>query len=468
MNLHFKTNLFDTSKSNKKNQEQPTETIVEATGDPKAVDEAMISFMESLDKISEIQKRISLRTAAMDALFIRKFKTFDNVQHYLDFLKHLKLHDLYDEFKVDLNHGSLESIDAFCKSVLGEEDFEKEYAPVKTKKNENVEIEEDPYPYMEVAPSKDEKPFVDVAFKEIDKDSKEDEEIVVQFNSVENNDKKTKEEKKDVQEGSKERVRKTDRKGSSRNVQGSDKGSSNDSSDRPHNGRSRVSQASGSNEEVGENSRLRKVGNLVKKYIPDGAKFDLRETKYKDQIVSSYDLIVNDNNGVRSYTLDNGTIIPGRISLLCYTEYNNYTIAVPLIKKERALVKKALSSIYKITNAEFNSLYSDYYLPDITLYNNIDFTGANFLHQMSNSDKAKFSKYLDFVVKSFINMSGRNPIFRFLNFNCVDNFTLISDEKCYSPVNEFTVAKEIVFVTIEYIQGNVNINPINQTEQKSA
>ena len=112
------------NKKAKKQQEPETHDVKTAN-----LDIAVQEFTAQLSEIPALQKQIEATTAAMDALFVRRFKKFHNVQDYLDFLKVMKFGDTYKNFHVDLDNGSIESIDAFCKYFLGSE-FEEHYHPV--------------------------------------------------------------------------------------------------------------------------------------------------------------------------------------------------------------------------------------------------------------------------------------------------------------------------------------------------
>lgn len=431
--------------SNKPQESQEVETKVETTEEE--VNAVIVDFVSHLSTIASIQKHIEAETAALDALFVRRFKKFHNVQDYLDFLKVMKFKDTYKEFNVDLDSGDLVSIDAYCKSALGEDRYKKEYWPVSI-----VAVEVN---------GNDGETIDDVVSS--DKDKKEEDKATVSFDNIIKEEVENESAVKFQTEGGEAEVKGTvenaaseDRAGEGTGSDVSEDVSSGSSSDRTRDVRNGSGQGSSSSSPVltPEQKKLKKeldrVANLIKGYVDKGTEIIVQKTVYHGMNDSgTYDLTIKDNNGQRVYTLDKGSIIPGRLSVIALIESNN-TIAVPVVKQHKELLRKLFKSIYVLSNDEAVSIYNKYFLTDMHLYWNIDFTDALFLVNMNKDNKEIFTKNLNFVLQSLKASTGKDMRYRISKFKWINDFELSSDSKCVSPVGGFLTSTEIGHIKVEY------------------
>ena len=212
---------------------------------------------------------------------------------------------------------------------------------------------------------------------------------------------------------------------------------------------------------------IQKIENLVKRFVDKNSQVTASKTKYSNgENVGTYDVKVVDKSGTRVYGIDTGSIIPATPSVISYTN-SGYTIAVPLVKRQKDLLKKIFNQVYMMSDAEFLELSKRYYLNDISLYNNIDFSGLTKLNGLSEAEKINFSNRIRFMIDSVHNSTGRNLRFRVNNFNSIDEFELVSDRNCVCPIPGVLATNDIGMCRIIYKNGSIEITTLDSTTTTS-
>ena len=429
----------------KKNKETNKPETAEQKFERKQLTEEEIAkieekFNKSISKIKLAQDTIESRSAAFDALFVRRFKKFQNIQEYLDLLKRMKFNHIYKDYEVDLDSGDTDSIDEFCQAVLKKTEYKKNYREVQIVKVEfDEELEEELKNPIE---------------SNLDLDA----EARIVFTKEDESD-----ERENIQKENK------GRKGNSKDV--SEDAQSAGSKDTGSEGSDSVNTEGTSGKAVSvdkKKAEAQKETDLVAKKIQrfiKGSGVEISVNKlFKEETSPVFDVKITDKDGnVRVYLVDNGSVIPGKLAVLTSRKKDNASILIPLVKNEEELIKNLFLNFKTLTKDEYDHLQNDYYLPDLDLYNFIDFTDAKFIGSLKHAEKAEFAKNIRYIVDSVEKTIGRNLRFRISEFNDVDEFTLSSDSKCMRPVIG-TEATEIGGISAVF-KPNSNIRIVKSEER---
>lgn len=144
------------------------------------------------------------------------------------------------------------------------------------------------------------------------------------------------------------------------------------------------------------------------------------------------ELVIHSNGRLDSYYIDPGTIIGNGFNVIC----NIPGDTIMVNQKHKDILEKVFENkLYVLSSEEMQKAYQDMFQND-RIYYMVDMSkGPEFLPKLSDEEFNKLGKKLSFILNLPWDVNtipfGR---LRFRSFKSVDDFTLVSDDKCKSPL----------------------------------
>ena len=156
-----------------------------------------------------------------------------------------------------------------------------------------------------------------------------------------------------------------------------------------------------------------------------------------------------------TYVIDPGCFMgKGKIYVLA----NMANDKLPVSTEHKDILRKVLSdSSYVLSANEAQKVLEDYFR-NTNIYRYIDMNKTEFLNKISDEDFQKLGKKLTFIINQTPATNGRElPRFRFLNWESVDKFTIISDSSVKSPLSSTGETSNNITEGLTYIVEGDNI-----------
>ena len=144
------------------------------------------------------------------------------------------------------------------------------------------------------------------------------------------------------------------------------------------------------------------------------------------------ELVIHSNGRLDSYYIDPGTIIGNGFNVIC----NIPGDTIMVNQKHKDILEKVFeNNLYVLSSEEIQRVYQDMFQND-RIYYMVDMSkGPEFIPKLSEEEFNKLGKKLSFILNLPWDMNtipfGR---LRFRSFKSVDDFVLVSDDKCKSPL----------------------------------
>lgn len=177
-------------------------------------------------------------------------------------------------------------------------------------------------------------------------------------------------------------------------------------------------------------------------------------------------IILSNNLGYWKYTIDPGCLLGRGISIIGNTPAGT-TQYVNI--KHTEIVKKILDDpLYILSPEEVQIARSDMFMNE-RIYCSIDMSDMNnYFDKLSEDEYNKLGKKLSYIINiDIILVSGNLPRMRFGKFNSIDDFELVSDKDCLSPI--YNITSNILFPELKIVVKGDQITVYigqNSTEYK--
>lgn len=176
------------------------------------------------------------------------------------------------------------------------------------------------------------------------------------------------------------------------------------------------------------------------------------------------ELMIYSNGRMDQYLIDPGTIIGNGFNVICNAPGND-TVMVNAKHKE-ILSKVFANAAYVLTPEEMMEVNKDMFMNQ-AIYHMIDMSkGCEILPKLSEEDFVKLGKKLSFIINLPWNPAvipaGR---LRIRSFKSVDDFVLVSDDKCKSPLPTSNLTNITPELTVK-VSGDDVVVKLNDIEQK--
>ena len=161
--------------------------------------------------------------------------------------------------------------------------------------------------------------------------------------------------------------------------------------------------------------------------------------------------IYKKGNKKETYIIDPGVCMgKGKIYILA----NVPTDTIFVSTEHKDIIRKVLSDKeYVLNPSEIQKVIQDYFR-NMNIYRYIDMNKTEFLSKINEEDFQKLGKKLTFIINQKINNECR---FRFLNWESVDRFTIISDSSVKSPLSSTGETSNKINEGLTYIVEGDNI-----------
>lgn len=151
------------------------------------------------------------------------------------------------------------------------------------------------------------------------------------------------------------------------------------------------------------------------------------------------ELVIQTDGRFDSYKIDPGTIIGNGYNLIY--QVNNMTYYINISKHKDIVAKILANRYYMLTPQEFQLIAQDIFTNPM-IYAMVDMSkGPEFLPKISPEEFNKLGKKLTFIMNLDWSKfaDGRDGLIpcgrlRFRSFKSIDDFTLVSDNKCKTPL----------------------------------
>lgn len=225
-----------------------------------------------------------------------------------------------------------------------------------------------------------------------------------------------------------------------------------------------VPQIEGNHVNIDVQHNLNMICGLLKDRLPSGT---LIETKYS--FGDFYTAIITFVDGtVNTLTIDAKTMLPDYYGIVTKTKTYG-TIMVPIATGCDNINKKLITTpLYELTEEETKEIISKYYLADIGIYYCFDLSSLKGLRKLSKKNKERFQKILSDLGSTLRDVNTNDvPRFRFKEFNWINDFVIISDDKVKSPLRSLNETSPWI-VNCEFTIKNGKIVQPGQENQQPA
>ena len=176
------------------------------------------------------------------------------------------------------------------------------------------------------------------------------------------------------------------------------------------------------------------------------------------------ELMIYSNGRMDQYIIDPGSIIGNGFNVICNIPGDTILVNA----KHKDILAKAFADItYVLTPEEISRVNEDMFLNQ-SIYRMIDMSkGPEILPKLTNEEFVKFGKKLSFI----LNLEW-NPVIipasrlRIRSFKSIDDFVLVSDNKCKSPLYGYTLANITPGLTIRVSGDDVIVKLGDEIENK--
>lgn len=158
------------------------------------------------------------------------------------------------------------------------------------------------------------------------------------------------------------------------------------------------------------------------------AKFE----KYGEDLAK---IIVTIGDKEYEYLVDtNGVIMGGgKVYMMCPIPNDN--IFVPVQRYSRIIYDVLSNPGYVLQPGQVQEILYDYFR-NMNIYRFIDMSDTMFMNKLTDEEKQKLGKKLTFIINKAKEQGGKCPRMRFNSWSSVDEFMLISDPACKSPLHQ--------------------------------
>lgn len=172
------------------------------------------------------------------------------------------------------------------------------------------------------------------------------------------------------------------------------------------------------------------------------------------------ELVIYNEGRYDSYQIDPGTIIGNGYNLI-YT-INNTKFFINIAKHKDIVAKLLQNKFYQLTPEEFQIIGQDLFMNN-NIYVMVDMTkGPEFLPKLTEEEFKKLGKKLSFIKNldwsvDEIGSDDKIPSgrVRFRSFKSIDDFTLVSDNKCKCPLPGILWSKVAEGLSIKVSGDNI-------------
>jgi hypothetical protein len=166
-------------------------------------------------------------------------------------------------------------------------------------------------------------------------------------------------------------------------------------------------------------------------------------------------------------TIDAKSVLPDYYSVMA-ASYDNSIAFIPL---EHELARKIINDpTYRTTQEDIKDVIDKYCFDNVRLYYTFDFSNIKGLNKLNSENRKKLSEILTKISNTMYNRNYNNvPRFRFEEFNWIDDFVLVSDEKCKSPLAYY--GENSAWISGQRItlkDGNISVKLVNQQNARVA
>jgi hypothetical protein len=166
-------------------------------------------------------------------------------------------------------------------------------------------------------------------------------------------------------------------------------------------------------------------------------------------------------------TIDAKSVLPDYYSVMA-ASYDNSIAFIPL---EHELARKIINDpTYRTTQEDIKDVIDKYCFDNVRLYYTFDFSNIKGLNKLNSENRKKLSEILTKISNTMYNRNYNNvPRFRFEEFNWIDDFVLVSDEKCKSPLAYY--GENSAWISGQRItlkDGNISVKFVNQQNARVA
>lgn len=181
---------------------------------------------------------------------------------------------------------------------------------------------------------------------------------------------------------------------------------------------------------------INKLEGLIGDIIPYDHQFN--------KIGDVYELVTEYNGSYNSYIIDPGQIMGNGYGVKCnYQDYRSGNIDDIFVSvKHKDILKKVFTNpLYILTPDEAQKVFLDY-LPEMNIYRFIDMNkAAEFLPKLTQDEKMILNRKLASIIYAnlftgYPEVPFGTPRLRFRSFKSVNDFVLISDNKCKSAITD--------------------------------
>lgn len=204
-----------------------------------------------------------------------------------------------------------------------------------------------------------------------------------------------------------------------------------------------------------QDPEIKTINKIVSKFCNKGASIKTSYWFRPDGTINkkSFSVSVTDNAGLRVYSIDKGTVVPNMYTVIAYTT-SGTAIGVPIHKKHKVLLQQIFRSIYVLNTQDWSQI-EKYYLPDTSIYNNIDMSGMGGLLNLPKEDQTRLCSVIRYTLDQVQNTTGNSLRFRFKEFKSVNDFTLISDSN--TAVTAAALYNEVGNLEIKFGSNSFNV-----------
>lgn len=181
---------------------------------------------------------------------------------------------------------------------------------------------------------------------------------------------------------------------------------------------------------------INKLEGLIGDIIPYNHQFN--------KLGDMYELVTEYNGNYTSYIIDPGQIMGTGYGVKCnYHDYRSGVIDDIFVSvTHKDILKKVFTNpLYVLTPEEAQKVFLDY-LPDMNIYKFIDMSKAlEFLPKLSQDEKLILNRKLASIIYAnlfagYSEIPFGTPRLRFRSFKSVNDFVLVSDNKCKSAITD--------------------------------
>jgi len=167
------------------------------------------------------------------------------------------------------------------------------------------------------------------------------------------------------------------------------------------------------------------------------------------------ELVIADNGNYITYCIDPDIVMGNGYNILANVPQNNTIFASFVNLKHKKIVAKMVNDkAYVLTPEEMSIVRGDMFIND-NIYHSIDMSGmSGVISKLTKEEFSKLGKKLSGVINTdMVAIHNQVPRMRFSQFNSIDDFELVSDYRCISPLAGVT-SREIHEGLVVSVKGD--------------